>query len=100
MGELIMKIVAACLSAILLFSLCEAPASAQSPTGPQTGQQPQQNPPPQSQTPQNQPGQQPQTGGVSISVEAPLVTMEVAATTSNGDIITGLKRENFRIYED
>lgn len=26
--------------------------------------------------------------------------MEVAATTSNGDIITGLKRENFRIYED
>ena len=94
------RIAAGLLSAILFLASTEKPAAAQAPTGPQTGQQPQQNPAPPSQTQQNPPGQQPQTGGVSISVEVPLVTMEVAATTSKGDIITGLKRENFRIYED
>lgn len=95
------RVVAGLLSAILFMASSQTPAAAQAPTGPQTGQQPQQNPPPPTQTQQqNPPGQQPQTGGVSISVEVPLVTMEVAAATGNGDIITGLKRENFRIYED
>ena len=94
------RIAAGLLSAMLFLASSQTPAAAQAPTGPQTGQQPQQNPPPATQTQQNPPAQQPQTGGVSISVEVPLVTMEVAATTSNGDIITGLKRENFRIYED
>ncbi len=94
------SIAAGLLSAILILTLSESPAAAQAPTGPQTGQQPQQNPPPPSQTQQNPPGQQPPPGGVSISVEVPVVTMEVAATTGNGDIITGLKRENFRVYED
>ena len=94
------RIAGALLSASLLLALGQAPAAAQAPTGPQTGQQPQQNPPPDSRTPQNAPGQQPQTGGVSISVEVPLVTLEVGATTANGDLITGLKRDNFRIYED
>src|SRR5215475_2263773 len=94
------RIAAGLLSAMLFLASSQTPAAAQAPTGPQNGPPPQQNPP-QSQTPQNTPpGQQPQTGGVSISVEVPLVTMEVAATTSNGDIITGLKRENFRLYED
>jgi len=93
------KFAAALLSASLLLALAAEPARAQAPTGPQTGPPPQQNPPPPSGT-QQAPPPQAQTGGVSISVEVPLVTVEVAATTSNGDIITGLKRENFRIYED
>jgi len=40
------------------------------------------------------------TGGVSIAVEVPIVTIEAGAATNNGDLITGLKRDNFRIYED
>src|SRR5215471_3115662 len=90
------KIAAGVLTASLLFGLRALPAGAQAPPSPQPGQSPQQTPPP-SNAPQ-QP--QSQSGGVSISVEVPVVTVEVAATTSNGDIITGLKRENFRIYED
>lgn len=92
------KLAAGLLSAGLFFALA-APGKAQAPTGPQTGPPPQQNPPPPSSTQQAPPAQA-QTGGVSISVEVPLVTVEVAATTNNGDIITGLKRENFRVYED
>jgi len=101
MGEGMKRIAAGLLCASLFAALSQTPANAQAPTGPQTGQQPQQNPPP-SQNPQSPAGQQqpPPSGGVSISVEVPLVTMEVAATTSNGDILTGLKKENFRVYED
>ncbi|MBZ5528266.1 MAG: VWA domain-containing protein [Acidobacteriia bacterium] len=44
--------------------------------------------------------QQPQTGGVSISVEVPVVTLDVIAATQHGDILTGLKKENFRVTED
>jgi len=77
---------------------CASFATAQSPTGPQSGSQPQPTPPaPQAPTP---PAQKPQQGGLSIAVEVPVVTMDVVATTSHGDIITGLKRENFRLYED
>jgi VWFA-related protein len=42
----------------------------------------------------------PQEGGLSIAVEVPIVTMDVVATTQHGDIIGGLKRENFRLFED
>jgi VWFA-related protein len=93
------RIAAGFLSASLFLALSQTPAAAQAPPSPQPGQQPKENPP-QSQTPQNSPGQQPQTGGVSISVEVPLVTIEVGASTANGDLLTGLKRENFRVYED
>ena len=37
---------------------------------------------------------------MSISVEVPVVTLDVVAATQNGDIIPGLKKENFRILED
>jgi len=37
---------------------------------------------------------------VTISVEVPVVTVDVVAANSNGDLITGLKKENFRILED
>ena len=39
-------------------------------------------------------------GGVTISVEVPVVTLDVVAATQNGDIIPGLKKENFRVLED
>jgi hypothetical protein len=92
------RIAAGLLSASLFLAFSQKPAAAQAPPSPQSGQPQQQNPPPQS-APQ-QPDQKPPSGGVSISVEVPLVTIEAGATTANGDIITGLKRENFRIYED
>ena len=79
-----------------MVTLCAGFAAAQAPTGPQSGGQPQPAPPP-AQTP---PTQKPQEGGLSIAVEVPVVTMDVVATTSHGDILTGLKRENFRLFED
>ncbi|HYA98424.1 MAG TPA: VWA domain-containing protein [Methylomirabilota bacterium] len=54
-------------------------------------QQPQQQKPPAQQQPQ---------GDVAISVEVPVVTVEVLATTQHGDVIGGLRKENFRILED
>ena len=44
--------------------------------------------------------QQPQQGEVAISVEVPVVTVDVVATTQHGDILGGFKKENFRILED
>ena len=73
-------------------------ALAQAPTGPAPGGQPQQTPPPGQNPPQQQP--KPQEGGLSIAVEVPVVTMDVVATTQHGDILSGLKRENFRLFED
>src|ERR1051326_6391821 len=84
------------LLAAALGAFCATFASAQAPTGPAPGGPPQQTPPP-AQTP---PGEKPQQGGLSIAVEVPVVTMDVVATTNHGDIITGLKRENFRLAED
>src|SRR5262249_23148697 len=100
LGDLMKKFAARLLSASLLLALAALPGWAQAPTGPQTGPPPQQTPPPPPSGTQQAPPPQAQTGGVSIAVEVPLVTVEVAATTNNGDIITGLKRENFRVYED
>jgi VWFA-related protein len=33
-------------------------------------------------------------------VEVPIVTLDVIATTQHGDILTGLKKENFKVLED
>ncbi|HKM79579.1 MAG TPA: VWA domain-containing protein [Candidatus Acidoferrum sp.] len=72
--------------------------AAQAPEGPQNASPPQANPAP---TPKPAaPQQKPQEGGVTISVEVPVVTLDVVATNSNGDLITGLKKENFRVLED
>jgi VWFA-related protein len=84
------------LVASIAFALCATFAAAQAPTGPQSGGQ-QQPPPPPAQTPQ---AQKPQEGGLSIAVEVPVVTMDVVATTNHGDVIGGLKRENFHLLED
>lgn len=69
---------------------------AQAPSGPQ-GAEPAPGPAPQQQAPRPQ---EPPPGGVSISVEVPVVTLDVVATTQHGDIIPNLKKENFRVTED
>ncbi len=72
---------------------------AQAPAGPQPTS-PAQDKPAISQKPAAPQQQKPQEGGVTISVEVPVVTLEVVAATQNGDIIPGLKKENFRVLED
>jgi VWFA-related protein len=96
------KIVAASLATILSCSLIPYPAFAQSPPGPQGGQPQQSAPPPipPQNAPAKPPTQAPPEAGVTIAVDVPVVTLDVIATTKNGDILTGLKRENFRIYDD
>jgi VWFA-related protein len=89
------------LSVAVLGLLLNLPAPAQAPAGPQgtpPGQQP--NPAPNPPANPNPPQQKPQESGVSIAVEVPVVTLDVIAATRNGDLIPGLKRENFRILED
>jgi len=39
-------------------------------------------------------------GGFSISVTVPVVSVDVVVTDNNGNYLTGLKKENFRITED
>jgi VWFA-related protein len=72
--------------------------AAQAPEGPQPTAPPQANPAPAPKP--AAPQQKPQEGGVTISLEVPVVTLDVVATNANGDIITGLKKENFRVLED
>ena len=91
----------AALAAVLILPLAENSAFAQAPTGPQGGAPP----PPQQQQNPTQPkppatAQQAPQAGVTIAVDVPIVTLEVVATTEHGDIITSLKKENFRILDD
>jgi VWFA-related protein len=88
------------LAAASLALVGERDARAQSPTGPQSGSPAQAASGAQQQTPPQNPQQQAPQAGVSIAVEVPVVTLDVVATTQHGDILTGLKRENFKITED
>src|SRR5260370_32013105 len=95
LGSIASRVVAVATSAFLLCSI----ALAQAPEGPQTSAPPQANPvPQQKQTPPKQ--QAPPEAGVTIAVEVPVVTLYVIAATQHGDLIPGLKKENFRILED
>jgi VWFA-related protein len=87
------------LACALALPLAEHYAFAQAPAGQQPGSQPPGQQPP-VQPPPASPQQEAPQGGVSISVEVPIVTLDVVATTQHGDLITGLKRDNFRIIED
>ena len=78
--------------------LADAPAHAQAPTGPQSSAPPQQTAAPPKPAPSTP--QQPPQAGVTIAVEVPIVTLDVVATTQHGDILTNLKKENFRITDD
>ena len=74
---------------------------AQAPAGPQGGSQGSGAPPAPPQQPAAAPPQpKPQEAGASISVEVPVVTLDVIATTQHGDLLTGLKKENFRVVDD
>ncbi len=101
MKLLISMLLLAALAALVVLPLTEQPALAQAPTGPQGGapppQQQQQNPTA-PKTPDS--AQQPPQSGVSISVEVPVVNLDVVAATQHGDILTGLKKENFRVFDN
>ncbi len=87
----------AILAAILIPALVAQRGLAQAPSGPQPSSQPPQGttPPPPTATQKEAP-----QSGVTIAVEVPVVTLDVVATTQHGDVLTGLKRENFRIIDD
>jgi len=95
------RLISASFSIILVYSLTLLPAFAQAPAGPQGGQPEQSAPPPAAQDPTSKPpAQKPPEAGVTIAVDVPVVTLDVIATTKNGDILTGLKKENFRITDE
>jgi VWFA-related protein len=96
MKAILSLVLLAALAAALVFPLAGDTALAQAPTGPQGGAQPQNPVPPKA----PDASQQPQQGGVTIAVDVPIVTLDVVATTQHGDIIPGLKKENFRILDD
>lgn len=88
------------LAVFVVMALAVEPALAQAPTGPQGGPPPsqqQQKPTPPQTPPQ---AQQPPESGVSISVDVPVVTLDVVATTQHGDLIPNLKKENFRVIDE
>jgi VWFA-related protein len=72
----------------------------QAPEGPQGAPPAQSNPAPTTPSPQAPPQQKPPEAGATIAVEVPVVTLDVIATTQHGDLLTGLKKENFRVLED
>jgi VWFA-related protein len=81
--------------------LLHAFAYAQAPAGPQGSTPPPQQPPAPSTQDNSAPAQKkPPESGVTIAVEVPVVTMDVIAATQHGDLIPGLKKENFRVFED
>jgi VWFA-related protein len=72
----------------------------QAPTGPQGGA-PAPAQAPATQQPPKAPAATPAPqAGVTISVEAPIVTVDAVATTNHGDLLQGLKKENFKITDD
>jgi VWFA-related protein len=75
-------------------------AWAQAPEGPQTGAPPPAPAAPPPAPRQNPDQQKPQESGATIAVQVPVVTVDVIAATQHGDLLKGLKKENFRVLED
>jgi VWFA-related protein len=101
MKAIVSSVLLGILAAALALPATEDSAYAQAPRGPQGGAPPppqQQQKPEQAQAPT--PAQQPPQAGVTIAVDVPIVTLDVVATTQHGDIIPGLKKENFRVLDD
>lgn len=88
------------IAAAALCLVLTASALAQAPAGPQPASPGQSNPPSATPPRKDAPQQKPPEAGVTISVEVPVVTLDVIATTQHGDLIPGLKKENFRVLED
>src|SRR6202158_1266816 len=99
MKAILLPIVLTALAAILLLLIAERSIYAQAPSGPQGGSPPPQSAPPKPALAAPSQQQAPQSG-VTIAVDVPVVTLDVIAATKNGDILTGLKKENFRVLED
>src|ERR1700756_3470674 len=91
------KCLSIAIAGALTLSLGALRTRGQAPEGPQGGQQ--RGPPPGEPKPAP-PQQKPPEAGASISVEVPVVTLDVIAATNHGDLLTGLKKENFRIIDD
>jgi VWFA-related protein len=100
MQAILSRILLAALTTGLVLPLTEHFAFAQAPSGPQGGQPPQQQNPSPAPKPSGTPQQQAPQAGVTIAVDVPIVTLDVVATTQHGDILTGLKKENFRVLDD
>jgi VWFA-related protein len=97
MKRIVTAVLVTFLASVMILPLAEQQAAAQAPTGPQGSAPP---PPAAAAQAPATPQQQAPQGGVSISVEVPIVTLDVIATTKDGDILTGLKKENFRLTDD
>jgi VWFA-related protein len=93
-NRVLVSTVVAGLCVVATASIC-----AQAPTGPQGGAQPEQAPPTQQQ-PKAPAATPPPQSGVTISVENSIVTVDAVATTVHGDLLLGLKKENFKITDD
>src|SRR3989442_8293302 len=98
MKAFLFAVLFAALAVALVWPVAEYPVYSQAPSGPQGGAQPQQKPASPAQSPSTP--QEPPQAGVTIAVDVPIVTLDVLATTQHGDILTGLKKENFRILDD
>ena len=72
----------------LLVGVCAAPSSARENMLAAQGQQ--------APAPQNQQGPE----GYAIEVTVPVVSLDVRVTDGDGNYLTGLKQENFRVTED
>jgi VWFA-related protein len=75
-------------------------AQQEGPQEPPSGQQEPPPPPPQNKgnpPPKQAPPSEPQS---SISVQSNIVDVDAVVTDSEGDVVTGLKRENFRVFDN
>lgn len=88
--KLFVIIISSVVAISIVVSSAETRVFAQSPAAQQPSGKPQN-------LPQNPQDQKPEA---TISIEVPVVTVDVVATTNHGDIIPGLRKENFRILED
>ena len=95
------SLTAALVTALFAASGAARNLSAQQQEGPQgpAPQQPEPNKPPSGAPAQPPPPQQPPPQ-VSISVQSNLVNVDAVVTDQDGNLVTGLKRENFRILDE
>lgn len=86
------QLIALVATLVLLFSVGTLSSYAQGQPGPLP-------PPPNHRVPQTLPQGEPKTPGL-ITVEAALVNLDVLVTDQDGRVLTGLKRENFRVLDN
>ena len=96
MKTIVSLVLVTLLASAVILTCVHTPANAQAPTGPQGAAT---APTVKPQAPATTQQQAPQ-GGVSIAVEVPVVTLDVIAATQRGDLLTGLKKENFKVTDD